>query len=66
MAKSGYKGVYRHSSGSSFVARIRVNGKDVYLGSKPTAKQAYELYKVARAAHESKQGRHNSPKPKRK
>ena len=41
---SGFKGVFRASNSKTFRARIRVNKKQIHLGSFKTAKQAHEAY----------------------
>jgi HNH endonuclease len=45
---TGYKGV--SSCGNGFRAQIRVDGKKIHLGTRPTPKAAYQLY--CDAAHE--------------
>lgn len=41
--KSGYKGVYKKKCGT-YLAQIRANKKKYYLGSYPTAAEAYTAY----------------------
>ena len=48
LTKSGFKGVCK-SSGSTWKASIKVNGKPQHIGSYPTPELAYEEY-LARAA----------------
>lgn len=46
--KTGFKGVIQSSRCSTFIARIRVNGELIRLGTRPTARQASEeLYEPA-------------------
>jgi hypothetical protein len=40
--KTGFKGVIQSARCSTFIARIRVNGELIRLGTRPTAKQAWE------------------------
>lgn len=42
---TGYKGV--SSNGRNFAARIRVNGKQIYLGTFTTPEKAYAAYTIA-------------------
>lgn len=48
-AKSGYKGV--SCSGSKWIARIRVNYKEIYLGTFTTARKASIAYNRAAKQH---------------
>jgi hypothetical protein len=56
-AQSGFKGVRR--DGNSFMARIGIDGKVIYLGSRPTAEEAHELYCAAAAKLHGKFARTN-------
>lgn len=49
--RSGFKGVYRDSSSSSFRAEIKIDGKRFRLGSFPTAEQAHAAYVAASHQH---------------
>ena len=40
---SGYRGVYYNKSEGKYVARISTNEGRIYLGLRPTAKEAYQL-----------------------
>jgi hypothetical protein len=40
LAKSGYKGVHKHTQCNSWTAEIKVNGRKHYLGSFRTAEEA--------------------------
>lgn len=44
---SGYKGVVKYANRSKFKAKIRVNGKDVYLGYFHSPKDAARAYNEA-------------------
>ncbi len=48
---TGYKGVVYRRARRHFVARIRVRGKLIYLGSAPTAKAAHEIYVAGSSQH---------------
>jgi hypothetical protein len=47
--KSGYKGVSKNHN--NYMANITVNGKFIYLGTRPTAREAALLYDVAAREH---------------
>jgi len=49
--KSGYKGVSRVSRGTSWCARLMVNGKPVYLGCYNDKHEAAEAYNEAAREH---------------
>jgi len=53
--KTGYKGVCTH--GKSFRAKIYFNGKVIYLGTRSTPEEAYELYKEASKKYHGDFGR---------
>jgi hypothetical protein len=44
---SGFKGVTRNHRNNKWVARIRVNGKLIYLGEREAAQDAAKLYQMA-------------------
>lgn len=53
---SGYMGVYRRSDGKKWCAGLKVNGKEVYLGSFDSKEQARD----ARKAADKKYGYHEN------
>ena len=52
---TGYKGTTPHGKG--YKAQIQHNGKPVYLGSRSTPEEAYELYKEASKKYHGEFGR---------
>ena len=59
-------GVYRHSSGSNFIASITRGGKDYYIGSFPTKQKAVIAWEgMAEKLPRDKRGRHSISKGKR-
>ena len=48
---SGFKGVSKASNCDRFIARIKLNGVNTYLGIKKTPEEAAELYRVAATCH---------------
>jgi hypothetical protein len=51
VAASGFKGVYRSTSGKSWEAGIKVNRKHLHLGTFPTPEEAAGAYDLAALAH---------------
>jgi hypothetical protein len=51
---TGYKGVSFHIHKKKYEANIRFNGKQVFLGDRDTAKEAYELYCLAASSMHGK------------
>jgi len=48
---SGLKGAYKCTASKTWMSRICVNGKDIYLGTFKTSKNAAEAYKRAARKH---------------
>ena len=44
---TGLKGIYKNKHGTTFNARIRVNGKRLFIGNFATAEEAHAAYCVA-------------------
>ena len=49
--KTGFKGVGKRNNANTYIARIRINGEQVYLGSRSTAEAAHALYAAAAGQH---------------
>jgi hypothetical protein len=50
--KSGFKGVHLNKCNQMYLARIKLNGRQIYLGQRSTAEAAYrELYVPAALKH---------------
>jgi len=52
---TGYKGISPSRKG--YKAQIQLNGKKIYLGIRPTAEEAYELYKEGSKKYHGEFGR---------
>lgn len=50
-SRSGLKGIYKNRNGTTWNARIRVNGKRLYVGNFPTADAAHQAYCAAAREH---------------
>lgn len=57
---SGYKGVYYHKDNKSWMSRISLNGKMVYLGSYPSVEEAANAYDKAVSTYHGEHGWRNN------
>lgn len=56
-SQTGIKGAYYDKRKGSYYSRITINGKDIYLGTFKTAKEAAEAYAEASRKYHGKYGR---------
>ncbi|HTP77732.1 MAG TPA: HNH endonuclease [Rhizomicrobium sp.] len=49
--KSGFKGVCRPKDRTKWIAQIRIDGRNTYLGSFNTPEEAHEVYRQAALQH---------------
>lgn len=50
-SSAGFKGVYQTRNCASYYVRIRVDGRNLHLGSYPTAEEAADVYDAAALRH---------------